>query len=87
MEELCEKLHMAICHGNIEVVEEIISNKEVNINIGYGGSTHLITAVSRGHLNIVRRLLQHPEVDINASVLGDDTAHFIFEAIFILICN
>ena len=59
--ELCE----ACSDGNIEVVEEILSNEEVNINdTDYGCETPLMCAVEFGHLDIVRRLLQHPETQL-----------------------
>ena len=65
--ENTKKLCVACRHGNIEVVEEILSNKEVNINgRGSFGYTPLTFAVRCGHLHIVRRLLQHSEVDVNA---------------------
>merc|ERR1712187_463485 len=61
--ELCE----ACITGNIEGVEEILSNKEVDINGRDNvGDTPLMCAADNGHLNIVRRLLQHPEMDVNA---------------------
>ena len=65
-EELCG----ACRNGNIEVVEEILSNKEVNINgrdCVCVGDTPLICPVRSGHLHIVRRILQHSEVEVNAS--------------------
>ena len=69
-EELCE----ACFDGDIEVVEEILSNEMVNINgRDFVGGTPLTWAVRFGHLNIVRRILQHPEVDINASDYDGDT--------------
>ena len=59
--KLCE----ACGDGDIEVVEEILGNKEVNLNgCDSDGNTPLVCAVIRGRLHIVRRLLQHPEVDI-----------------------
>ena len=68
--ELCG----ACRNGNVEVVEEILSNKEVDINgRDYVGNTPLIWAVNSGHLDIVRRLLQHLEVDVNAPGLGGNT--------------
>jgi len=68
--ELCE----ACRDGNIKVVEEILSNKEVDINGRYYyGGTPLTCAVRCGHLNIVSRLLQHPGVDVNAPDYAGDT--------------
>ena len=52
-----EKLCDACYYGDIEVVEDILSNKEVDINDGdYHSDTPLIAAVMRGHLAIVRRI-------------------------------
>ena len=70
------KLCGACRDGNIEVVEDILGNKEVNINgsdNSLRGGTPLTYAVKSGHLAIVRRLLQHPGVDINAPDSYDDT--------------
>ena len=62
--ELCRACKV----GNVEVVEEILSNKEVNINgRDYRGDTPLTSAVRCRHLHIVRRILQHSEVQVNAS--------------------
>ena len=61
------KLRGACRAGNIEVVEEILGTRQVDINArDYDGDTPLTSAVKNGHLNIVRRLLQHPGVDVNA---------------------
>ena len=61
--ELCD----ACIVGNIEEGEEILGNKEVDINGRENvGNTPLMCAALRGHLRIVRRLLQHPGVDVNA---------------------
>ena len=61
MRKLCE----ACRDGNIEVVDEILSNKMVDINGRDGKYTPLIYAVNGRHLDIVKRILQHTEVDIN----------------------
>ena len=62
-----EDLNGACGDGNIEVVEEILGNKEVDINgRGSDGDTPLVCAVRSGNLNIVTRILQHPDVDVNA---------------------
>ena len=59
------KLYHACGSGNIEVVEEILSNKNADINrlmdrfMGVN-TTPLIKAVEEGHLKIVRRLLDIP---------------------------
>merc|ERR1712187_180025 len=67
IEDNTRELKEACIDGNIEEVEEILSNKEVDINGRDNiGDTWLIRAAYRGHLNIVRRLLQHPGVDVNA---------------------
>ena len=62
--ELCD----ACIAGNVEKVEEILGNKEVDINGRRDnvGDTPLMYAAECGHHNIVRRLLQHPEMDVNA---------------------
>ena len=54
--------------GDIEVVEEILNTRVININVVDTdvGDTALILAVRNGHLNVVKRLLQHPDVDVNA---------------------
>ena len=62
--KLCE----ACREADIEVVEELLSNKKVDINgCDYVGYTPLIRAVRHGHLDIVTRLLQHSEVDVNGA--------------------
>lgn len=54
--------------GNIELVEEIINTRVININFGDSdGDTPLIFAVRNGHLSVVKKLLQHPDVDVNYS--------------------
>ena len=70
-----KKLCMACYLGNIEVVEDILSNKKVDINSYYDiplitgpyVSAPLILAVNGGHHNIVRRLLQHPGIRLDMS--------------------
>ena len=62
--KLCE----ACREADIEVVEELLSNKKVDINgRDFVGYTPLIRAVRHGHLDIVTRLLQHSEVDVNGA--------------------
>ena len=54
--------------ANIEVLEEIINTRVININFGDSdGDTPLIFAVRNGHLSVVKKLLQHPDVDVNYS--------------------
>merc|ERR1712179_95784 len=61
IEDNTKELCMACDVGNIEVLEDILSNREVDIN-GEDelGGTPLIHAVFGGHLSIVRRL--HPGI-------------------------
>ena len=52
--------------ANIEVLEEIINTRVININFGDSdGDTPLIFAVRNGHLSVVKKLLEHPDVDVN----------------------
>ena len=60
-----EKLFDAINDYNLDEVEEILSNKVVDINGVYKGITPLICAVNRGNLHIVRRLLKVPEIKLD----------------------
>ena len=62
IEDNTKKLSDACYNGDIEVVEDILSNKEVDINGVYLGYTPLIYAVRGDHLDIVRRILKHPGV-------------------------
>ena len=64
IQENTEKLFDAIDDGNIEVVEEVLSNEEVDINCVSRGATPLIFAVIDGHHNIVRRLLEVPGIKL-----------------------
>ena len=57
--------------GDLEVVDEILNTKVININLvdtdtDIGGDTALILAVRNRHLNVVKRLLKHPDVNVNA---------------------
>ena len=61
-------LFVACQTGNIEVLEEIINTRVVNINFGDShGDTPLIVAVRNGHLSVVKKLIKHPDVDVNYS--------------------
>ena len=73
IEDNTRKLWWACEDGNIEVVVEILSNNEVDINGRACRGSPLTRALSCCHLNIVRRLLQHPEVDVNAPGMSGDT--------------
>ena len=73
VEDNTEKLCDAIDDGNTEVVEEILSNKEVDIN-GLHGLSPLICAVNRGHFDILRRLLEEPEIELGRCDTDGDTA-------------
>ena len=68
-----KKLCEACGDGNIEVVEEMLSNKVVLINGVYGGDTPLMWAIEHGHLDIVRRLLEVP--DIKLDCIGETVLH------------
>ena len=70
------KLCNACYVGDIEVVEDILSNKEVDINGDYGGGTPLILAVTGDHLAIGKRLLKHPGIILGkGDSLGDTALH------------
>jgi len=72
-EELCRACRV----GDIEVVEDILSNKEVDINGVDDSDTPLICAVSMGHLAIVRRLLDHPGIRMGKkNSYGDTALHY-----------
>ena len=69
--ELCD----ACAEGNMEVVEDILSNKDVDINVVYGGSTPLMWAVLNDNIDIVRRLLEHPGIQLGKTDRhGNNTA-------------
>jgi len=68
----------AVDDGNIEVVEEILRNKMVDINgCDHNGDTALIYAVDNDHLDILRRLLEVPDIklDITGNYDGDTALH------------
>jgi len=69
------KLSRACAKGYLVEVEDILSNKEVDVNGDNarltsirpwlrGGATPLIIAVIGNHLDIVRRLLEHPGLQV-----------------------
>ena len=86
IEDITWHLCYACSYGDIEEVEDILSNKEVDINggytgyapllggYGYRGVTPLVHAVLRGHLAIVSRLLQHPGIILGVEDNNGDTA-------------
>ena len=71
-----EKLCSSCFLGNIEEVEDVLSNEEVDIN-GGDNCTPLVSAVLGGHLNIVRRLLEHPDLQLGKKddIYGDNALH------------
>jgi len=78
IEENTWKLRMACYCGDIEVVEDILSNEEVDINgvNYYGDDTPLICAVIGGHLAIVRRILYHPGIRLGKrDSIGNTALH------------
>ncbi|XP_072015376.1 serine/threonine-protein kinase TNNI3K-like [Amphiura filiformis] len=58
-------LHLASYQGNIEVLDELLSNKADVSQIGYGAVTALHLASLAGHVEVIERLLQHG-ADIHA---------------------
>ena len=81
IQENTSRLCVACYNGDIEVVEDILSNKEVDINgVDYyegninGYDTPLISAVDGGHLAIVKRILKHPGIRLGKRDSGGYTA-------------
>lgn len=69
-------LHEAAKRGNLDWVEECLSN-QVSVNgLDRAGSTPLHWAARGGHLHCLLRLLQVPQVQINVqNKLGDTALH------------
>jgi len=79
------KLCWACADGNLVEVEDILANKEVDINGDYArlsslrpwrgiGATPLISAVTTGNNpEIVRRLLEHPGLDVGKKGVAGET--------------
>ena len=61
--ELCA----AIRSDDIDLVEEILNTKVININdADCNGDTPLINAIMHWHLIVVKKLIEHPDLDVNA---------------------
>ena len=62
--ELCS----AIRSDDIDLVEQILNTKVININYAdSNGDTPLINAIMHWHLSFVKKLIEHPDIDVNAT--------------------
>ena len=69
-----QQLIIAARHGNLQDVQDLLTNG-ANVNTkSEHGHTALMLASVGGHVDIVVELLQHTEVDVNLQDSDGDTA-------------
>ena len=64
-------LHLAVDKGHIDIVQQLINHKDININIAPdNGGTALHWAAEKDYTEIIKILVNHKNININTAPIG-----------------